>query len=751
MMKHFYLRFVLLFLLGSAAVQSTAQLATPPFYIETIVHNGDYGEANHDLTGYVTYKVWIQFANPDNYLTTIFAAESPADCTQDADSTVFINAPCGLFQHELGTAFGFSETCLYPTFIPTSEFDSFLTIGSSCSSTPNADIVNFLGQCNTWTTDFEGAANTDYYDGGSFFWDEAAIFSATALQPYPASLSHADANGRVFIGQFTTCGDIDGCINISYLDPALQDQIALDICFSAQQPCTTNAMDTIPSITTAECAGGATVLQLSDGGNGNVDYTLFDESGVVVDTYLDQASGLTINPIATGDYYITMIDDSGCIDSTSVFTVAEPDPLVLNVELVTDELCFGENNGSIQVDCSGGAGNLVVVMNNAQQIACGTLIENLTCGTYEFVLTDANDCEATETIDISCPAQLVFNPVVTVIECFGYDDGSILGNVNGGTGVLNVTWLYNGDPFETFTGNASLNIGISNLDSGTYDVTITDENGCEFTGSYEITEPAEFSATYPSTDATCFGFCDGTIVPEVVGGTLPYTITGTIVGGGGVNLNALCANDIHVVITDDNGCIVQDTITIAQPDDIVYTLSTDSVSCFANCDGAIYLTEVQGSYDNFTYTFTPNTGNCLGACSGNDVTYADLCAGSYDIVITDQGGCEKVVSDVVIGSPNPLQIIMTPTDVTCYGLSDGEVFIEVVGGTDPINITPGNVIAPDTIFGLAAGTYTYLVTDVNGCFAEEDVIIGQPDSLFGQIMTLNDIRWRRRMRRFNQL
>ena len=119
-MKHFYLRFVLLFLLGSAAVQSTAQLANPPFYIETIVHNGDYGEANHDLTGYVTYKVYLQFANPDNYLTTIFAAESPADCTQDADSTVFINAPCGLFQHELGTAFGFSETCLYPTFIPTS-------------------------------------------------------------------------------------------------------------------------------------------------------------------------------------------------------------------------------------------------------------------------------------------------------------------------------------------------------------------------------------------------------------------------------------------------------------------------------------------------------------------------------------------------------------------------------------------------------------------------------------------------------
>lgn len=740
MMKHFYLRIVLLILASTAVVNSSAQLANPPFYVETIVHNGNYGEANHDLTGYVTYRVYVQFTNPDCYLTSIFAAESQPDCVQDPDSTLFVEAPCGFFQHEFGTSFGFSQTCLYPAVIPTSQFDSYLTIGADCSNQVTADFVNFLGQCGSWSDTFEGTATTGIYDGQSFFWDEAAVFAAPAFLPYPQSISHADANSRVLIGQFTTCGSVNGCLNLSYFDPNLQDHVVLNQCFSADNPCETFPLDVTASVTSAECFGGATIAQLSDGGNGNVDYFLFDaNTNVLVSAFNDQASGLTINPISAGDYYITMVDDLGCRDTTADFNVTEPVPLSLEVEVITDELCFGENNGSIQVNCAGGAGDLVVVLNGNQQIACGTLLENLTCGSFDFIVTDENGCTAEASADISCPAQLAFNPVVTVIECFGYDNGSILGNVTGGTGQLDVEWLYNNGPFQTFNGNSPLNIGISNLDSGTYDVSITDANGCSLTDTYEITEPEEFSATFPFTDATCFGFCDGTIVPEIIGGTIPYTITGTIVGGGGVNLNALCANDIRVVITDDNGCIVQDTITISQPDDITYLLGTDSVTCFAECDGLISLTDVQGSFDGFSYTFNPNLGTCSGDCTGNDITFSDLCAGLYDVIITDQGGCQKVINDVQIGTPNPIQIIMTPTDVTCYGLSDGEVEIEVVGGTDPINITPGDVVAPATITGLAIGTYTYTVTDVNGCTASEDVIIDQPDSLYAQVLSINNV------------
>ncbi len=737
MMKQFYLKIVIGSILGCLSLQASSQLAPIPYYIETIVHNGDYGEAGHDLTGFVTYRVYVQFANPDNYLTSIFAAETPADCVQDVDSTVHFEFPCGLFQHEFGSAFGFNESCLYPAFVPTSEWDSYLTIGQECSGQSNDDFVGSVTQCASWLDDFEGPIDANYYDGNGFFWDEAAIFAAPAFMPYPSSLSHADANGRVLIGQFTTCGDMSGCINITYVDQNDVDQIEFDLCFDAQMPCIASGMDTDPEITLAQCAGDDAEVVLTGGGNGVVDYLLYTDANVLVNSYLDEAAGLTITPLAVGDYYLALEDEIGCRDTTDVFSITEPDSLLFDATLLTDVLCFGLTTGSIELECSGGTGNIVVVMNGTQQLACGSTVQDLGCGTYTFVASDQNDCEVTETIQVSCPAQIVYNPVVTNIECYAEDDGSIVGNVTGGTGDLTATWLYNTNAYDAMTGPSPLNPSISGLDSGTYDITITDENDCTLTDTFEITEPSEFSATYPVTDVSCFGLCDGTIIPVVVGGTGAYDIAGFAIGGGPVNLNALCAGEYAVTITDDNACVLSDTLEVIQPTDITYVVTAIPVTCFGQCDGQIQLTDVAGSFGNFTYAISPNTGNCVDPCSGSSATYTDLCAGTFDILITDETGCPKSVDNVVIDTPGALQLILVPTDVTCYGLSDGEVFIDVIGGTAPIIITPSDSIAPATLGGLAVGTYTYTVTDVNGCSTSEDVIIDQPDSLYATALTVD--------------
>ena len=730
MMKQFYLKIVFGSILGCLSLQAFTQLAPVPYFVETIVHNGNYGEANHDLTGYVTYRVYVQFDNPDNFLTSIFAAETPVDCIQDADSACFFDFPCGLFQHEFGSAYGFSESCLYPAIIPTSEWDSFLTIGQECASQANADFTGTVSQCNSWADDFEGPIDGNYYDGASFFWDETAIFSASAFLAYPQSLSHADANGRVLIGQFTTCGDMSGCINITYVDQNNVDQTEFNLCFEAQMPCLANGIDNIPDITSALCAGEASSLVLDGGGNGVVDYFLYTDANVLIESFLDEAAGLEINPITTGDYYITMEDEIGCRDTTAAFSITDPATLVFDATLLTDILCFGETTGSIELECSGGTGTIVIVQNGEQQLACGAIVQNLGCGSYDFVATDDNGCEASETIEVACPEEIVYDPALTNIECFGEDDGSIIGDVTGGTGNLTATWLYNTDAFDEIIEPSPLNANITNLDSGTYEITVTDENNCTLTDSFEITEPSEFSATYPVTDVTCFGLCDGTIIPVVIGGTGAYDIAGFEIGGGPVNLNALCEGEYRVTITDDNACVLSDTLIVAQPTDITYIVNAIPVTCFGQCDGQILLTEVDGSFGNFTYSISPNTGNCEAPCSGSSATYTDLCSGTFDILITDENGCPKSVDNVVISSPAAIQLVMDPTDVTCFGLSDGEVFIDVIGGTAPILITPSDSIAPATIGGLSIGTYTFTVTDANGCSAFEDVIIEQPDSLF---------------------
>ena len=743
MMKHFYLKVFLTGLLGWMSFTASAQLAANPIYIETQVHYGDYGEANHDLTNYVTYRVYVQFANSNNYLTAIFGEEPIFDCIQDEDTTLVINAPCGLFQHEFGAPYGFQELCLYPALIPTSEFDSYMTIGQECQSQVSCDIIGSLGDCEEWLEMFEGPSDGNYFDGASFFWDNYALYDGVCNAAYPSSLGHADANGRVLIAQLTTCGGIDGCINLSYKTQAMinagvvEGVAVYNVCFDKANPCLANPMDDTPLVNQADCFGDDSQVILSDGGNGSVDYTLYNTSNVVVDSFENEYNGLNLTTLDPGGYYFTMIDSTGCRDTSGVFNIIEPDSLVLNAVLMQGVLCFGETTGRIQLNCSGGTGVLVADL-NGDDYDCGTIVSGLPCDTYTITLTDENDCEATQVIDIPCPAELVYDPAVTMIECYGYDNGSIIGNITGGTDTLTAVWTYNDGAFETFTGPTPLNPSITGLDSGDYDISIVDDNGCPLTASFEITEPGEYIATGTSTDASCYNFCDGSVVYEISGGTFPYTITGTTPTGSPVNLSALCDGTYYIQIEDAAGCILYDTATIAEPTEILYTLHVVPVTCFGQCDGEVELVDVSGSFEGFTYALTPNAGSCVPPCSGSQVNFEDLCSGNYSILITDSEGCTKNVPSIFVDTPLPLQIVLTPHDVTCYGFGNGQVDIDHIGGTDPIIVTPGDAVIPTTITDLEPGTYTYTITDDNGCTETEDVIIDQPDSLIANVLSIDN-------------
>jgi gliding motility-associated-like protein len=736
MMKHLY-QVAMVCMFGLAAFSSNAQLANPWYHVETIVHNnGDYGEAGHDLSGYVTYRLYAQFANNDNYLTAIFASEVLPDCVQDADTSCSFNFPCGLFQHEFGDVFGFNEVCLYPAIIPTSEYDSFITIGQECSSQVTTDFIGYLGLCNDWQADFEGPNDANYFDGGTtFFWDEGAVFAAPSFSGYPTSLSAADPDNRVLIGQFTTCGDMDGCINIQYIDQNGNAQTALDLCFEAEFPCN-NVIDITPDITLADCFGEDAVVELDQSDNGAVDYYLYSDADLLIDTYTG-LPGLTITGIDPGSYYVAMQDEVGCRDTTEIFAITEPDELLFDAELLTDVLCFGQTSGSIEVTCSGGTPPLTVTGNN-QQYNCGAIIQNLGCGSYTFTVTDDNGCQESETIQVSCPDEIEYSPAVTVIECYGDDNGSIVGDVTGGTGSLSVSWNLNNGFFEDFDGAAPLDISLTALDEGVYDVSIVDENGCLLSDSFEITEPDEYSAVATTTDATCFSFCDGTVTYEVTGGTAPFDFAGIEIGGGNVNLTALCAGDFEITITDDNNCEIIDTITIAEPTDILYTLTTIPVTCFGECDAEIQLTNVEGSFGNFTYQITPDAANCQAPCSGSEATYTDVCAGSYDIVITDEQGCIKEVNDIILDSPDPIEIVLIPENITCFGYDNGQVLVDVIGGTAPVTITPSDSLTPYVFTDLAPGLYSFTVTDANGCTDDGDVTIEQPPLLVASLIDTVD-------------
>jgi gliding motility-associated-like protein len=410
--------------------------------------------------------------------------------------------------------------------------------------------------------------------------------------------------------------------------------------------------------------------------------------------------------------------------------------LDITVQIVQEVQCFGENSGSIQVNCTGATGTVIVSVDGID-FSCGEVITGLACGPHTIIAAD-DITEVTENITLACPAQMLFNPTVTNLLCNGFANGSITGNVTGGTGNMTAEWTKDNLPFIILSGASPFNASITGLSGGLYNVTVTDENECEITSSYLVLEPEALTIEVTTTDASCYGLCDGTAVYEISGGTTPYITATSDAQGNQGDINALCSNDYSAIVSDDNGCLTQANYSIAQPPQIIYTVALQNESCFNDCNGFISLSDVSGGFGSFSYDLIPNAGNCTEPCSGTSVEYTDLCGGQYSILISDQNGCEELVNGLALVSPQELQLILTPQNVTCNGYANGEIEITATGGTQPYTVTPGNLTVPTTLSDFAPGVYTYTITDDAGCTDTEDAVITEPTELVASVTITTD-------------
>jgi hypothetical protein len=96
-------------------------------------------------------------------------------------------------------------------------------------------------------------------------------------------------------------------------------------------------------------------------------------------------------------------------------------------------------------------------------------------------------------------------------------------------------------------------------------------------------------------------------------------------------------------------------------------------------------------------------------------------AGSYSYTVTDANGC-TVVTNITVAEPTLLTSTATPSPALCNGAATGSVVVNGAGGTAPYTGT-------GTFSNLAAGTYSYTVTDANGCTSTVSATVAQPTLL----------------------
>ncbi len=444
------------------------------------------------------------------------------------------------------------------------------------------------------------------------------------------------------------------------------------------------AVNIVGTVTNVNCFGTNTGSINITTSNGTPGYTYLWSNGATTED---------INTLTIGNYNVTATDANGCT-ATFSGTVTQPTAALTNTITNTNITCFGGSNGLIDITPTGGTPGYTYLWSTG---ATTQDIAALGVGSYTVTITDAVGCTNSSTATITQPLAVSMVSSVVNVLCFNGNNGSINLTPSGGTPGYTYLWS-NGASTEDIAG----------LTGGTYNVTVTDMNGCTGTSSTFVSQPVTgLNVTGVSTNINCFGNNTGAIDITVTGGTSPY---GYLWSSGNTtqDLNSLFPGSYTVTITDLNGCTNNSfSATITQPAAALTVTGTDiDILCFGGNTGSVDITPTGGT--------TPYTFNWSNGSTTEDIT--GITSGSYNVTITDANGCTNSSFTANVTQPSAaLNVTGITTNILCYGMSTGAINVTVTGGTPIYTYLWSNGVTTQDQTNIPSGNYSLTVTDANGC------------------------------------
>ena len=405
-----------------------------------------------------------------------------------------------------------------------------------------------------------------------------------------------------------------------------------------------------------------------------------------------------IEDLMAGTYSVTVSDNEGCTAEGEV-AIAEPEVIAISIDSVTNISCDGPSAGSIAISVSGGTGDLAISWSNG---ADATTLTDLAAGTYTVSATDANGCVASEMVEITTSGELVLEVTATKdVTCNGAADGSITVAVSGGS-----------EP-DFIWSNGAETPTISDLEAGTYSVTVSDGEGCTAETSITISEPDPIVIDITKTDVTCQGAFDGTLNASVMGGTGPYLYDWSF-GADVPNIDGIMAGDYSLTVTDVNGCADSMSVTIEEGGQIALTLDIADVSCRGGANGSIDLT-IDGGSEPYLIEWSN------GAVTED---LMDLEKGVYEVTVTDANDCSAVAfAEIDEADSNIMGFVNTMLMEDCQREVVGMARASAVGGVPPYTYEWSTGATTQVVNELPAGNYKVTITDANGCSIVEHLCL----------------------------
>ena len=448
--------------------------------------------------------------------------------------------------------------------------------------------------------------------------------------------------------------------------------------------------------------------------NGQVTFNPTGGNGSYVVTWTGGENTIDSLNISSGSYTVNIADGGGCDFDTTVVVDAST-VIGADISSFNYETCFGDEDGTATAGSDGQAPFTYQwddPMNQTSQTATG-----LGTGIYNVTITDANGCVQSTFVDLSSggPDEITTTISTSDADC-GLSNGSASLVVSGGDGSYTYDWTDSGGSSDTE----------SNLAAGTFNVTITDGNGCSLDTFAIVQNPnAPNLGIEGTTDVLCWGATSGEASVSASGGTSPYTFTWSHdAGETSTSVSNLAAGSYTVQVTDANNCSAVVAFDIAEPSNPMWlSSSSNDASCGSN-NGDL-MVSASGGTSPYSFDMGGNT-NTTGFYDG-------LTAGSYAVTVTDANGCIEVSQVSVSNANGPELVSLTVNSPECTGDNDGDAFVTITGGSPDYSYFLDGVATNSFVENLSPGDYEMLVVDALACSLYVDINVASPDSVIANI------------------
>jgi len=548
-----------------------------------------------------------------------------------------------------------------------------------CNSASEVILYTINNGGHTWpdaTINLPGVVTNRDFNASSTIWNFFKKYSITAADLSISGLASSYCSGASAVtltgspsgGTFSGTGVSGSTFNPALVNPETTVTITYTrtsgscTYYITQNVTVTSGATASISPASVTICSGSTTLTASGG------------TGYAWNTGANTAS-ITVSPVTTTSYTVTVSDASGCSATTSR-TVTVTSGLTATISPITAIICDGQNitltaSGGTNYSWSNGAATASITVNSTSTT------------TYTVTATDAGgSCSATASkiVTVNSNLNIVISPGNATI-CNGEN---IQLTASGG---VNYFWS---------NSMVAASISVNPSSTTAYIVTVTDGNGCTASASKTVTVNSIPVATISPATAT---ICSGSVTLTASGGTTYSWSNGSI--NSSITESAVSTTSYTVTVTNANGCTVAASRTVTVTSGLTAEITPNSATI---CTG-----------ENSTLTASGGTNYIWSnGATTESISVNPSSTSTYSVTVSDAGGsCSATTSATVTENPLPVATaVANPVSI----IQGDSATLTASGGTS-YQWSSGQTTASISESPLLTSTYIVTVTDANGCTA----------------------------------